>query len=485
MRCRQCDYRLWNIAGRACPECGTPFKPSDYEFVANSVRFCCPHCAQEYYGTGEKGHLVPREFDCVSCGRRIDMDQMLLRPAEEVPEEHTAVEYNPWTQRARLGRFKAWYQTCVKAMIAPDALIRNTPADSPLKDAVTFALLTQGAVVIFGPMVFMLLPIGMMVFLGGVGVMSLMALILIPLVFMLTMLSLLFWAACTHAALRMMGAAEPFPRTLLVICYSGGANALAAIPCVNFITSQVSSIWWLISAILMLRESHRVSGGRAALAVLAAPVFIAIVALSMFLSFGAWAARTMPTLANTMPGFVLPSVSWTTALINDADPVTGAGPAHVITLIDSGAVPLTDLFAPASVTTAADVPVGRGSLEDFFGQSADVRATLMSQMAFVGASSAAAYRFGDLVFTYPGIDLRAPPADLWLWVMSPDPEVNGEVDDDGMIVLGAGDGSVMQCQSRHFDAYLAAQNLIRERHNLPALPDLRTMRQGDSEAQTP
>ncbi len=87
MRCTSCDYALWNLKTRRCPECGRAFRPGDYEFVPNSVQFCCPHCNQAYYGTGPKGHLVPEEFDCVRCSRRIGMDEMALLPAEGVDEK--------------------------------------------------------------------------------------------------------------------------------------------------------------------------------------------------------------------------------------------------------------------------------------------------------------------------------------------------------------------------------------------------------------
>ncbi len=103
MRCKQCDYRLWNLRRRDCPECGSPFKPSDYEFVINSVRFCCPHCNQAYYGTGEFGHLVPIEFDCASCGTHIHMDETIVLPTENVREEQTQVDQNPWLDRRKRG----------------------------------------------------------------------------------------------------------------------------------------------------------------------------------------------------------------------------------------------------------------------------------------------------------------------------------------------------------------------------------------------
>src|SRR5437870_10981399 len=108
MHCKTCDYPLWNLKARQCPECGTPFLPSQFNFVINSVRFCCPHCDQTYYGTGERGHLVPSSFVCVNCARPIAMDEMVLRPAEGVSEQQTQTDRMPWLERAQRGWIKAW-----------------------------------------------------------------------------------------------------------------------------------------------------------------------------------------------------------------------------------------------------------------------------------------------------------------------------------------------------------------------------------------
>ena len=120
MRCRTCDYRLWNLPSRQCPECGTPFLPTDYEFVPNSVQFCCPHCHQAYYGTDEHGHLAPVEFDCVSCSNRIHMDDMILLPTAGLEEEQTRVEQMPWLDRARRGVVRAWLSSVGMALVAGD-----------------------------------------------------------------------------------------------------------------------------------------------------------------------------------------------------------------------------------------------------------------------------------------------------------------------------------------------------------------------------
>ena len=82
MRCRTCDYPLWNLKTRQCPECGSQFSPVEYDFRPNTVRFCCPHCEQAYYGTDSRGHLEPRSFACVTCGEHLSMREMVLLPAE-------------------------------------------------------------------------------------------------------------------------------------------------------------------------------------------------------------------------------------------------------------------------------------------------------------------------------------------------------------------------------------------------------------------
>ena len=66
------------------------------------MRFCCPHCDQAYYGTDLKGHLVPPQFECTQCGRAIDMDEMVLLPAEDTEDLATRVDTMPWLERQQI-----------------------------------------------------------------------------------------------------------------------------------------------------------------------------------------------------------------------------------------------------------------------------------------------------------------------------------------------------------------------------------------------
>ena len=138
MWCKRCDYALWNLPSRVCPECGEPFKPSEFEFVPNTVEFCCPHCEQPYYGaTPKTGHLEPREFICVQCGRRVHMDEMMMRPAPGVKERDTKPIRMPWRERKEIGFWRGWIRTVGLALIHPRRLMLGSSIDPAGQSRIT------------------------------------------------------------------------------------------------------------------------------------------------------------------------------------------------------------------------------------------------------------------------------------------------------------------------------------------------------------
>lgn len=100
MRCQACTQPLWNAPGRVCAECGTPWKPSDFDLKVNAVQFCCPACGQAYYGTSSKGLLEPADFTCVTCGAACSMDgNMLMRPTSGADTNEVQWDAMPWPPR--------------------------------------------------------------------------------------------------------------------------------------------------------------------------------------------------------------------------------------------------------------------------------------------------------------------------------------------------------------------------------------------------
>lgn len=277
VRCKKCDYRLWNLPARRCPECGTPFRPSEYGFVPNSVRFSCPHCGQAYYGVGPQGHLEPIEYDCLSCGRHIHMDDTILQPTEGVSEEWTGSGYVPWLDRDKRGFSRAWLGTIGMATLCPASLAQALPARSSLGQALRFAMLSQLVFCTFSwPLAYLSLRDPLFSFARSAAstcqMEVLLALLLWPVAAVCVVAVGIGWAFSAHAILRLMGAVfGDWHDMIRVFCYSSAASVFFVIPCAGI---YVGLLWWAVSAILMIEVTHRVSVRRALAAIMIPPVMV-------------------------------------------------------------------------------------------------------------------------------------------------------------------------------------------------------------------
>ncbi len=91
MRCRKCNYPLWNLSGPRCPECGERFDILSYWFEPGSVWFKCPFCSHKHAGRDSRG--MP--FDagrCEQCGQMLVVEQMLVEPVDPARFEKLEVE---------------------------------------------------------------------------------------------------------------------------------------------------------------------------------------------------------------------------------------------------------------------------------------------------------------------------------------------------------------------------------------------------------
>ncbi|MBX3402565.1 MAG: YIP1 family protein [Phycisphaeraceae bacterium] len=518
MRCKTCDYPLWQIRDRRCPECGTGFRPGDFDFVLNAVRFCCPHCDQAYYGTGDRGHLSPRTFACVSCGRSVDMDDMVLLPTEGVREEQTKVEMNPWLERDKRGFFRAWLSTTLKSLGTPNRLMEATPDSASTLQSAWFALITNGVYVCTG----LLLPFAaLMVFIlfgaggGGFGGMAGGLTVFYLGIVAAVLIGAFIWAAAAHLVLVLTGpVAAGIGRTTQCMLYSSAAMVVIAVPCLGFYFSFISGIWWAVAATMMVLAAQRVETWRAIVAVLAPLVLlvgaaVAIIAGMIWYSASqasaaaqfaaqaqAQAAATQAQAATAQTLAIAPN-----AFQNDAEASRihqwGAAllahhaahdewPTHPAELIKSGGVwpgqfvanrrdPNAPPWAPSDPRPTANVLIGSMSIDDF--QLADVttqETAVRSAMTGIPGNTIAC-RVGDTVFVYYGIDPADMPGELWL-VIGHDEPAESTPRAARLLWVVRADGHLGRFAPQNLGTHLAEQNALRVANGLSPIPDLATIR---------
>ena len=479
MHCKRCEYPLWQLTDRICPECGTPFLPSEHEFILNSVRFCCPHCEMAYYGTGEKGHLVPRTFACVRCTKVIDMDEMVLLPTEGVTERQTQVTVVPWVERRERNWFTAFFATMGMAIGNPNRTIDAVPEPSGAWRAIGYMSVHVVLQTLMSgmPFIFWVIAMGAMAASGagaGLGLFAagLVSLVVAPVIVVL-------WAVIAHGLLRITGGTESgFRRTLHAFCYSAGNNFLMAVPCFGFYLSPFAALWWALSAGFMLSRAQKVSKLRGLL-VTALPILLII-----GLAIGGMVFAVMAAGRNTSAAMA--SVAMPTTWTSGVQAATGMSsrfqdyakegkpyPSHgAEMLVDSRSTPGEFILLGSRSTTngctVCSMTISQLGFPAMSGTQA-FRMVLLADPALSGP----AHRAGDWVFTYHGIKPTETDEELWLAVGWPDPALNPT--DPATVPIALPLGKYDEINLADFDALLTKQNEVRAKHQLPALPHPRTV----------
>ena len=420
--------------------------------------------------------MVPRAFDCVTCGRHVDMDEMVLMPTEGVQEERTEAVDMPWLDRDRaMGPIKRWSKTVGRALVRPGELIRGTPAESSLWRAFQFAFITTAlvALVLTSPIALIALAMGR----GKLGISGLGFALAWPAAMVILFVGGLFVAtAVGHGILRLTGGcAFGIRRTFQVMCYSAGANVLSATPCMG---QYFGWIWWSVSAILMLKDGQKVHGGRATLAVLITPVLVIVTVVGGYALFIAWMVRSMPgsgtsflstgsgVAVQKVLGVVRTSASASAAGTGeDAQQLLMDGKLSVYDFVD-----FSDDGDGGVVARLAQSPVGGVMLSKW-----DTVPARVSQGAAKLAISrlspeTVAYRVGDMVFLHHGIDIQNPgPGAEKLWIMVSWRETRPK-SDPGPCHVGLASGSNTTIIGGTFDSELDRQNLLRAKLGLGLIP---------------
>lgn len=451
--------------------------PSQYKFALGTVRFCCPHCDQAYFGTDANGLLTPVSFQCQSCSRAIHMDEMTLLPAEGLEEEQTKVGCVPWLEREQLGTFKALYKTIWMALVSPTQLSRMTPDHGKQGKAWGFALVITVLVVVFGVGPVFAFSTGLGLLMGGriggwafAGVMFLTSVISLIMTIVATMIYILIWGGVTQLLLGRT--ARRLSQTYQSLCYSAGANSATIVPCLGM---YFGWIWWLVSAILMVRETHKVSGGRATFAVLAFPV------TSILLFVGGYAVFISYMISTTGATFAAASTGPNAQTLEVVQAVSsyasehGSYPDHAIELVAGYHLIGDDLKPSQPVKTLRTVPLAGTNLLQFNHISETRQKKIVQSMIDAMPEGTIAHRLGDFVFTYHGIDANGADPALWLAIRSQDPDLNRKRSSPRIIAVGCADWTVHAIPVGKFSQQLSKQNALRAKYGLSPLPHPKTV----------
>lgn len=465
MRCPGCDTPLWKVRARRCPACDRPFKPSDFRFRPQTVRFCCPHCEQGYLGAGDDGLPSPRRFECVFCGRVIDADQMVLEIAEGVEEHQTRPDTLPWVETHRPWPAR-WALTAWLALRDPARLMRLTPASLGPRPALTYCLVTLGGGAIAVNALAWLAGKGLSLPALSQAVASVRGVATVLALLGVTALFLGTWVLLLGA----MAGGRSRARIAQAVCLTGLPHALWFLPGVGPLVGWLGTLAWGRAAGRALRETL---GPRRARLAMAWPG--ACAALWVLLA-GAWALGLVPGLDGAR-------ASWTA----DADaavarfdaPIRAAAErgqtlTHPAELMADGALRPEAFCAPGSRTTTADIDLLGTSLESFEGLAPARQLAVIQQAAAQaagGPGAPPAQRLGDFVFILDSQGLADPG--LWVVVQAPDPTHNPA---GGPIHILHRDGSTRTVADDEVLRALRDQNRLRIAHQLPTLTDPRTIR---------
>ncbi|MCA9254469.1 MAG: hypothetical protein KDA33_02480, partial [Phycisphaerales bacterium] len=291
------------------------------------------------------------------------------------------------------------------------------------------------------------------------------------------LLYILIWGLCSHGVLRLGGRDhQPLASTFRALCYSAGANVSTIVPCVGW---YFGWIWWTVSSVIMFRETHRISTGRAVLSVLALPVSGTLVAIVLYVAF-IWSVMTMAGpmaftagVSGSFPGTGHGDTQ--TVLDNylgyAAD--NGALPDHPVQLLLGNRMFSSEFISSETMTTVPQINWPRLKLGDLEGISGGAMTAKINAFLKRLPEGAFAHRAGDYIFTCPGIDPTTLSPDVWLVIFSPLP-IGGPASAPWVtnVYVGQADGTVIVIPKASFQNALQGQMTVRKNNNLPPLPPL-------------
>ncbi|MEY4809789.1 MAG: hypothetical protein RI986_127 [Planctomycetota bacterium] len=362
MKCKGCGYSLWNVPGRTCPECGRGFVPSEFEFRANAVEFCCPGCMQQYYGSDQHGLLVPRAFACVRCHAPCDMDSMILRAAPGVPDDAVELHRVAWEDPLKGGVVRRFFATVRDGMARPSQIGDALRGDVVVRKATWYAVSVLSVVAVPSVLGFVLITlIAPMMGSGSTrsggaalrtalwesvgGVCAVLASW-----YILGLVGLAFLAWMTSLTLRMCGERVPWKVVWCSFTYALGPMVILAVPCLGiYCGSLPASIWWVVAACIILARAASVTGWKVIVSVLAPLLLIGALVTALF------AFVVLPPISAAMTA---------AAQVGSANATTFGPPAPGDAADESEAGSGLDESAPADVVEPGQVDITDPNQED-------------------------------------------------------------------------------------------------------------------------
>lgn len=243
-------------ASRTCPSCG-------HEVPSTAAK--CNHCGEWLDDRAMSAPIGPPRVGESAVPRLPQRDARPFTDDTDIQDD----EECPWEERENYGTFNAFLQTATRILLTPTQFFSKLPISGGFLNPILFAIFSTVVSVALGYAITQL-------FMGGGGGLFLFIIVIVGSMLGLAIgvpISLFLGSATLHGCLLLVGGAQRgFEATFRVVSYSSVTGLFSVIP----IVGVFANLWGLVLTVIGLRETHRISTGKAAAAV-AIPVGVVVV----------------------------------------------------------------------------------------------------------------------------------------------------------------------------------------------------------------
>ena len=239
------------------------------------------------------GHELPNPVPrfCTYCGAPTSPTSGIIMPAGEGPAQPPPRYYCPWEDRAKLGFWKAFWDTLKSILTQPTEFYQKLEPEGNLGSAIGFAVLTGsiGAIVgILWQIPFQLFQSAIIsthnpsMAVGQTAFQMVLMIVVAITAPLWVLIGLFIISAITHFVLWLLGGAnKSFTATIRVVSYAMSAAILNIIP---FCGGFIGTIWEMVIEIIGLKEVHETTYGKSIAAKLI-PIFICCCCMLVMFAF--------------------------------------------------------------------------------------------------------------------------------------------------------------------------------------------------------